>query len=469
MGRAGLGFFGEVRIGTVENFTIYGEVRLNGKYDFVGGVIGSAPGVGSNKPARNGATIRNVTSYVDVILGAGSHGSNRVGGFVGYANHETLIENCTWYGTLDLGQYRAQDGVGGLVGKANNNSAVTIRNCAAYGTIKTSYQSGSYSSHDTIYIGGIVSNSVSSAKTVIENTLWAGTIVDNTNLGEKAHISAFGTLNGIGSIINCYALNNAPYITTNGTHDSYITAVTASQIESGETAYMLGSAWGQDIGSDDRPVLGGKKVYYGYTTCADDAQQVYTNDEEVSDTKPEHSYADGKCVNCGAIISYTITATANPAEGGSVTGGAYEQGASVTLTAVPSEGYAFISWTENGSTVSTSAEYTFTASVDRSLTANFAAGVKAVLRLPAELKAIEAEAFAGGTFDCVILPEGCERIGAAAFANCAKLQLVEIPASVLSIDDTAFDGCSDSLVIATAAGSEAASYAEKHGIRCVVR
>ena len=50
-------------------------------------------------------------------------------------------------------------------------------------------------------------------------------IINETNLGEKAHISAFGTLNGIGSETNCYALDNAPYITTNGTHDSYITVV----------------------------------------------------------------------------------------------------------------------------------------------------------------------------------------------------------------------------------------------------
>ena len=259
-GRAGLGFFGEVRLGTVENFTIYGEVKLIGKYDYVGGVIGSAPGANSDTPDHNGATIRNITSYVNVTLGEGSHGSNRVGGFIGYANHETLIENCTWYGTLDLGPYRAQDGVGGLLGKANDHSAVTIRNCAAYGTIKTSYQNGSYNDFDSIYIGGILSNSVSSASTVIENTVWAGMIINETNLGAKAHLSSFGTMNGFGSITNCYVLNNTPYVTTNGAHDSYITVITEAQLASGEIAYLLGSAWGQEIGKDVYPVLGGTPV-----------------------------------------------------------------------------------------------------------------------------------------------------------------------------------------------------------------
>ena len=280
--RSGGGFFGEVRLGTVEDFTIYGEVELNGKYDYVGGVIGSAPGFNSNQPDHNGATIRNITSYVNVTLGEGSHGSNRVAGFIGYANHETLIENCTWYGTLDLGPYRAQDGVGGLVGKANDNSEITIRNCAAYGTIKTSYKSNSYNNSNTIFIGGIVSNSVSSAQTTLENCIWAGTLVNNTDLGSNAHISAIGTLNGSKSVTNCYALNNMPYVTTHNAHNTGITTVTAEQLASGEIAYKLQGTqtthvWGQNIDNgetkDTKPILGGAKVYeYNF-----DSEKKYSN------------------------------------------------------------------------------------------------------------------------------------------------------------------------------------------------
>lgn len=308
-GRSGLGFFGEVRLGTVENFTIYGEVKLIKKHDYVGGVIGSAPGVKSDQPEHNGATIRNITSYVNVTLGEGSHGSNHVGGFIGYANHETLIENCAWYGTLDLGPYRAQDGIGGLLGKANDDSAVTIRNCGAYGTIKTSYQSGSYSNpsdnkpFDSIYIGGIVSNSVTSAKTIIENTLWAGTIVNNTNLAPgKAQIAAFGTLNGIGSVTNCYALEgSAPYLTTNSTHDSYITTKTAEELKSGEVAYLLGAAFGQIIGKETCPLLGGAPVYA--VTCGDSGT-VYSNTntplDHVADDDGDCTTAE-YCTVCGQV------------------------------------------------------------------------------------------------------------------------------------------------------------------------
>lgn len=41
----GAGFFGEVRTGTVKNFTIYGEVIVNTEVDYVGGVIGSICGL----------------------------------------------------------------------------------------------------------------------------------------------------------------------------------------------------------------------------------------------------------------------------------------------------------------------------------------------------------------------------------------------------------------------------------------
>ena len=69
---------------------------------------------------------------------------------------------------------------------------------------------------------------------------------------------------------------------------------------------------------------------------------------------------------------YTISASDNPTEGGSVSGaGEYEEGQTVTLTATTNSGYRFLNWTENGSVVSTNATYSFTASADRTLVANF--------------------------------------------------------------------------------------------------
>ena len=69
---------------------------------------------------------------------------------------------------------------------------------------------------------------------------------------------------------------------------------------------------------------------------------------------------------------YNITATANPTAGGNITGaGTYNYNTSCTLTATANTGYTFSNWTENGSVVSTSANYTFTVTGARTLTANF--------------------------------------------------------------------------------------------------
>ena len=69
---------------------------------------------------------------------------------------------------------------------------------------------------------------------------------------------------------------------------------------------------------------------------------------------------------------YTVTLSASPAEGGTVTGGgSYADGASITVTATAADGYTFVSWRENGSVVSTDASYTFTVTGDRTLMATF--------------------------------------------------------------------------------------------------
>ena len=78
--------------------------------------------------------------------------------------------------------------------------------------------------------------------------------------------------------------------------------------------------------------------------------------------------------NIDCVSEFTLTATANPAEGGSVTGaGVYEEGTTVTLTATPNEGYEFVSWTNGGAEVSTNATYSFVIKANLALVANFKA------------------------------------------------------------------------------------------------
>ncbi len=60
-----------------------------------------------------------------------------------------------------------------------------------------------------------------------------------------------------------------------------------------------------------------------------------------------------------------------------------------------------------------------------------------VLYLPAGLKFISAEAFAGSACQAVVVPTGCESIGARAFANCPNLIYAKVPAGTV-IAENAF-------------------------------
>lgn len=75
------------------------------------------------------------------------------------------------------------------------------------------------------------------------------------------------------------------------------------------------------------------------------------------------------------IDTYTISATASPSNGGTVSGvgnGVYEYGQTCTLTANANDGYEFEKWTDNsGNTVSSQNPYSFTVTDNRQLVAHF--------------------------------------------------------------------------------------------------
>lgn len=74
----------------------------------------------------------------------------------------------------------------------------------------------------------------------------------------------------------------------------------------------------------------------------------------------------------GNFYSIAVSSESNRAWGTVYGDGDYEDGSSVTVTAEPNEGYKFVAWKENGEVVSDSPVYTFTATSDRNLVAEFA-------------------------------------------------------------------------------------------------
>jgi hypothetical protein len=77
-------------------------------------------------------------------------------------------------------------------------------------------------------------------------------------------------------------------------------------------------------------------------------------------------------LNASDAATVTITASESPAGAGTITGaGAYPVGSTVSLMATANAGFGFVNWTENGTPVRNQPGYTFTASADRTLVANF--------------------------------------------------------------------------------------------------
>lgn len=71
-------------------------------------------------------------------------------------------------------------------------------------------------------------------------------------------------------------------------------------------------------------------------------------------------------------ITYSIATSSSPLTGGTTSGGGtVNHGDPVTVVASPSAGFTFVNWTEAGAVVSASSSFTFTATANHSLVANF--------------------------------------------------------------------------------------------------
>ena len=69
---------------------------------------------------------------------------------------------------------------------------------------------------------------------------------------------------------------------------------------------------------------------------------------------------------------YTITISASPTAGGTVSGGGtFRSGKSCTLTATPNAGYTFDGWYEGSTKLSSNTSYSFTVSSNRTITGRF--------------------------------------------------------------------------------------------------
>lgn len=132
--------------------------------------------------------------------------------------------------------------------------------------------------------------------------------------------------------------------------------------------------------------------------------------------------------------------------------------ASVTLPTPTRSGYAFKGWATS-KTASSGVIGSYTPPGNVTLYAIWS-GPDFIL--PSSLTTIEAEAFSGGAFTHVKLPEGVTAIGTRAFADCPNLRYIYIPEATTGIARDAFSGVSGLTILGTS-GSYAEFFAQRYG------
>ena len=264
---------------------------------------GNSPRIGLFGSSEADSNIKNV-GVVDSYF----KGNEFVGGVCG--RNEGTITNC--YNTGNLTAIDPTAAIGGICGINDNGG--TIANCYNTGTVTATGSTAS--------VGGVCGYSIAP----ISNCYNIGTVT-----GSSTDISGICGYN-YGPVTNCYYLADTE--DENG-------GKTAAQFASGEVAYLLsqgcstgegdntvtydGSIWGQTIGTDTYPTLGGAKVYKNaiYNGCegkpGDAVSYEYSNTEKNTYGDHPDTDNDGKCDDCGAIIDgigaklagYSLSLTGN--------------------------------------------------------------------------------------------------------------------------------------------------------------
>ena len=146
----------------------------------------------------------------------------------------------------------------------------------------------------------------------------------------------------------------------------------ASTFPTGATSFTVSAEAGSYVGISQNNVLKGAALVPASGTVNVPVSGVGSGQVKIVVTKPQRQpYIQDINVGGGGT-SYNITVSANPTNGGTVTGGGtYQQGQSCTVSATAATGYTFLRWTENGTQVSTNPNYTFTVTGNRTLVAQF--------------------------------------------------------------------------------------------------
>lgn len=276
------GLFGYLKSATVQDVTIRGLISSTACSNStmgtrIGGLTGMADGT-STAPCK----INHVTNYVDVT------GARFAGGLVGYVKTYVTVDKCANYGNItalksDLsnsGQYAA-----GIVGSLGNTAAASC-------FITNSYNRGTILGDN--YVGGIHSTGLNLTVTNVYNTGYVHASGEN-----ESGYSCHGAIRPTGNTIKTTDKTTNAYATQDFLFNELSTTIIEdlARWQSGEVAYLLGDAFGQEIGVDELPVIGGLKVY----KIGDGEEAFYSNSPAYEITEGDNSYVmsetEGQIIN----------------------------------------------------------------------------------------------------------------------------------------------------------------------------
>ena len=278
----------------------YNTGKVSGK-EYVGGVCGSI------------AVYDSETATVTNCYNTGSvSGTSAVGGVCGingafFSNSTATVNKC-----YNTGAVSGSNEVGGVCGRNTTSpsySTATVINCYNIGAVSGDRE-----------VGGVCGNSApvydpgqNNAYTYIKNCYNIGTVSGTSSVGGVCGSALFDFQSGTSyysKIENCYyntdiysgyAVGN---IVEGGTVCTKVEGKTSAKFRSGEVAYLLfygnnDGVWGQAIGTESYPVLGGQTVYQFTPTCSSGSENKAYSNTYYQNNIPDHYYINGICSACG--------------------------------------------------------------------------------------------------------------------------------------------------------------------------
>ena len=378
-------------------FTVTGERTLKANFDTLSYNIaatanptagGSVTGTGEYKhfttatltaTAATGYTFTNWTEGSTVVLSNATFEFTVTGERTLIANFDTLSYNIT---------ATANPTAGGTVDGAGSYKHFTTATLTA--TANTGYTFTNWTEGTTV----VSSNETYGFTVTGERTLKANFTLNSYTITATANPTAGGTVNGggtytYGQSVTLTANPTTGYAFVNWTKDNVLVSsdatYTFTATEAGEyVATFSQNSYAVTVSADPTDggtVSGDGNYVHGQTATLNATANTgysftnWTKNGSVVSTNATYSFTVTGAVDYVAhftLNSYTVSATANPTAGGSITGtGTYNHGASATLTAIPATGYSFTNWTKNGTPVSTDASFTFTVTESTDFVANF--------------------------------------------------------------------------------------------------